>query len=548
MKRNSSEQPFLQSPPLALRFDRPLVLGGFMTAGKSTVGRLVARDLGVPFLDTDELVARRAGMAVGEIFSRRGEGAFRRMEAQVVREVLPLGGVVVALGGGTLQDEALRREILSRAVLVVLAISAETALRRGASGAQRPLLGGDAAARLASRAEAYAVAHLTIDTETRTPEETATLVREQIFGNAPLFVAPTASIRLEGQTGAGPVPVFVGAGLFEALHELVPVAKTAFVVGDTLTAPLWGPRLGTPKGMHALPRGERAKTLEEVRALYDNFSACGVDRATTVAALGGGTVGDTAGFAAATWMRGVPLLQCPTTLLAMVDSALGGKTGVNRPQGKNLVGAFHQPLAVVADVRCLRTLPPEEFRQGLAEAVKYGVGEDPLLLTRLTEEEPHIVDRDPEALVHLVAHCARLKLAVVAEDERETGTSRARLNLGHTVAHALESASNFRWKHGDAVAAGLVVATTLGVRLGSCSPRFLAHVQELLGRFDLGRLPDRPWAEVLPFLARDKKFSGGSCRFVVPVEGGQSSLQEISFDDLRGAYEETRAARREDPR
>ncbi|HOD74328.1 MAG TPA: 3-dehydroquinate synthase family protein, partial [Candidatus Bipolaricaulis anaerobius] len=333
--------------------------------------------------------------------------------------------------------------------------------------------------------------------------------------------------------------VFIGPGILREVPALVPGGDRACIVGDEITAPLFAPLLAPGEGAYLLPRGEGAKTLPQVQALYDHFARSSVDRATPVAALGGGTVGDCAGFAAATWMRGVPLIQCPTTLLAMVDSAIGGKTGVNLPQGKNLVGAFHHPIAVVADVGCLQTLPAEEFRQGLAEAVKYALGEDQTLLGELEELRPPILARDPAALARLVERCVRLKLAVVAEDGDETRGIRDRLNLGHTVGHALEAASGFRWKHGDAVATGLAVALTLGERLGSCSSSFVARGRELLGALGLPRRPDLPWGELLPFLGLDKKFRCGQCRFVLPVEGARCEVRPLSLGELEEAYEET---------
>ena len=455
-----------------------------MASGKSTVGSLTARLLGVPFLDTDRLIEERARKSVGEIFAQEGEGVFRRQEAAVVREILPLRSVVVALGGGALEDPGLRDEIAEKGILVTLAVSAETARRRGASGPDRPLLRGDIAALLASRTPGYAAGRFSLDTEHSSPEATAKELVTRLFGAPPSPLSPRGPIHLQPFPGGGS-EVFIGPGILREVPALVPGGDRACIVGDEITAPLFAPLLAPGEGAYLLPRGEGAKTLPQVQALYDHFARSSVDRATPVAALGGGTVGDCAGFAAATWMRGVPLIQCPTTLLAMVDSAIGGKTGVNLPQGKNLVGAFHHPIAVVADVGCLQTLPAEEFRQGLAEAVKYALGEDQTLLGELEELRPPILARDPAALARLVERCVRLKLAVVAEDGDETRGIRDRLNLGHTVGHALEAASGFRWKHGDAVATGLAVALTLGERLGSCSSSFVARGRELLGALGL---------------------------------------------------------------
>jgi 3-dehydroquinate synthetase len=310
-------------------------------------------------------------------------------------------------------------------------------------------------------------------------------------------------------------------------------------VSDELTGPLYASRIGRRRGLALLPRGEAAKALDRVRDLYEAFAEAGLDRGSRVVALGGGTVGDSAGFAAATWMRGIDLIQCPTTLLAMVDSSLGGKVGVDLPQGKNLVGAFHLPVASVMDVDCLGTLPEEEFRQGLAEAVKYGFGEDPDFLRRFADRRASILGRDPTVLIDLVRDCARMKLRVVAEDERETGGARARLNLGHTVAHGLEAASGYGgWKHGDAVAVGLAAALILGAHLGTCGDGYVREGIDLIRSLGLPARPDRSWEEILPFLLRDKKFRDGRPRLVIPREGTRCELREVPLEELRRAYEE----------
>jgi shikimate kinase/3-dehydroquinate synthase len=525
----------------------PVFLGGFMASGKTTVGRLLAEHLGVPFLDTDDLVERRAGLSVAELFARRGEPVFRAFEAEAVKELLPLRNVVVALGGGVPTNRELRSLLLERGFLAMLSVSASTALFRAGSSESRPLLDPERAeALLASRAEAYASGHVTVDTEERTPSEVATVLlhlleekgiceKNALSGRGRETCRKTVSGGHDGE----PARVFVGEGLLSRLSELVPTLppEGPFVVSDHLVGPLFGDRVRPLRGLHLLPRGEEAKTLDRTRSLYDALAEAGIDRGDCIAALGGGTVGDAAGFAAATWLRGIAFLQCPTTLLAMVDSSLGGKVGVNLPQGKNLVGAFYSPVATVMDVATLRTLPDEDFRQGLAEVVKYGVGEDQDFLGELSEKREAISRRDPETLVRLVRKCALLKTAVVAEDEKETSGVRARLNLGHTVGHALEGASEYAWRHGDAVAAGLVVALEMGKRRGTCSTAFAETVAELLRFFGLPDRPDRSWEELLPFLARDKKFRRGVPLLVLPREKGTCTLEECSLEELRRAYE-----------
>jgi len=528
----------------------PLLLGGFMASGKTTVGRILAGRLRMPFLDADEEIARRAGRSVRAIFAEVGEEGFRCLEAETVRDLLSLRRVGIALGGGALTDPALREEIRRRGTLVVLGVSAPAALERAAAEpGRRPLLEDPARAEalLASREAAYASGHLRVETEGLSPEAVA----EAILRLLPADLRAGSSgggrairpIRLEARCSAGTAPVLIGPGLLPGLSEGLPGLPPApfHRVSDDRVGPLYADRTGPAKGASLLPRGEASKSLGRVARLYGDFLASGLDRGDRVVALGGGVVGDAAGFAAATWLRGVPLIQCPTSLLAQVDSSLGGKVGVDLPEGKNLVGAFHFPVGVVMDLDCLQTLPEEEFRQGLGEAVKYAVGEEPALLDRLDESRREIRAREPEALLGLVSECARIKLALVAEDERELSGARARLNLGHTVGHGLEASGGYgEWKHGDGVAVGLAVALELAVRRGEYGRARADRVLALMEALGLPRRPDRPFEAVAPFVARDKKFRGGRYRLVLPREGERCRLEEVPSEELREAYEALR--------
>lgn len=334
--------------------------------------------------------------------------------------------------------------------------------------------------------------------------------------------------------------VFVGEGMLTHICRLFPdLSKNGFfVVSDSCVGSLYAKRLGEFRGEYQLPRGEKAKSLEHIKSLYDAFLLAGIDRHSYIIALGGGSIGDTVGFASATWLRGVPLIQCPTTLLAMVDSSIGGKVGVNLPQGKNLVGAFYTPKAVVMDISTLETLSDADFRQGLAEIVKYGVGEDREFLNWIGEHLQSIVNRDSGTLKCLVEESVRIKQGVVAEDWEEKSNVRVRLNLGHTIGHALEGASDYTgWRHGDAVAVGLVVALEVSKRKGLCSVQYMEKVLAILTSLGLPTSSDLPWGRVVPFLMRDKKFQKDLPRFVYPLENGKSLFDGICVEDLRHAYE-----------
>jgi 3-dehydroquinate synthase len=279
-----------------------------------------------------------------------------------------------------------------------------------------------------------------------------------------------------------------------------------------------------------VPDGEGAKTPAQVEGLHRRFARAGLDRGAWVLALGGGVVGDVAGFAAATYLRGVRLAMAPTTLLAQVDASIGGKTGVNLPEGKNLVGSFHQPRLVLADTRALATLPEREFRSGLAEVVKVGAALDRALFALVEREADRLLERDPVLVARVVARCARLKAGVVTADERDLSGRRAVLNYGHTVGHALEAATGYRrFRHGEAVSIGIVAAARLAVRLGALAPADAARQERLLARLGLPTRVPRgvPLSRIVQALRRDKKARDGRLVFVLTPSMGSARLRPL---------------------
>jgi len=339
--------------------------------------------------------------------------------------------------------------------------------------------------------------------------------------------------RVEVRTAGGAYPVLAGQGaMLEAPRLLREMgAGRAVLVTDDHVAPLWGESFAqglTGAGIHTdsvtLPAGETAKTFDQLRRLLGALERHRLDRGGIVVALGGGTVGDVAGFAAAIWLRGVRLVQVPTTLLAMVDSAIGGKTGINTDLAKNAVGAFWQPVAVVADLATLGTLPEDEYLAAFGEIVKYAITLDPKLALTLVADVERLRARDPEALETVVDACVAAKARVVAADERDRGP-RAVLNYGHTVGHALETATGYRLAHGRAVAHGMRAAARIAARLGRCSEGLVAQQDELLAAYGLpGRLPRIKAEEVLAAIPRDKKAARGSVGWVLPRELGRAEV------------------------
>ncbi|MEO6224138.1 MAG: 3-dehydroquinate synthase [Vicinamibacterales bacterium] len=352
-----------------------------------------------------------------------------------------------------------------------------------------------------------------------------------------------AVIRLEITHASGAYPVLIGAGLTRQLGSIF--AEQQLIANTVVITcpPVWrlhGERLSGVLGGQAplvMPDGEKAKHLATVARLYDGLVERRTDRAALVVGFGGGVVGDTAGFAAATYLRGVRFAQVPTTLLAQVDSAIGGKVGVNLTAGKNLVGAFHAPSVVVCDPEVLGTLPRREFRAGLYEAVKYGVIASRELFDRIATQLPDVFKKDPAILTALIAECCRIKAAVVMIDERERGPRRA-LNFGHTVGHALEAVSRYgRFLHGEAVGYGMLAAAALSHRRGVLPSADLKALQDIIGR--MGPLPstaDLKATEVLDAILKDKKVSRGTLHFVLPVCLGTTTVvSDVTHKELKAA-------------
>ena len=502
-----------------------VIITGFMATGKSTVGRRVAAMLRRPFVDMDAVIVERAGMPIPEIFRREGEGRFRELEAQLCRELGKETNLVVATGGGAMVSEANRRALADRGLAICLGCRFDALLERLGSGISRPMLSGDDLSRrtrelLVERQSAYREIPFHIETADKTPDQVAVEVVALASGGA-------RACWVRG--GDHAYPVLVGAGLHRHLGALLAVrgysAKVAVVTNDTV-GPLYAGGLidalvssGFSPFEVRLPDGEAHKTLGNVAWLYDAFAENGLDRSGAVVALGGGVVTDMAGFAAATYMRGVSLVMVPTSLLAMVDASVGGKVAVDRPQGKNLVGAFYQPALVVAGTDTLATLPDVRRRSGLAEIIKAGIIADRELFAAY-ESGPA-----PD-LAWAIERAIAVKIRVVERDPYERG-ERATLNLGHTFGHAIERLEAFRLDHGLAVSMGMVAAAHLGELMGLCSEKTRRRVEETLARHGLpvaygGHSP----ADILDAMGTDKKRRGDRLRLVIPREIGRVSIED----------------------
>ena len=489
---------------------RHLFLIGFSYTGKSSAGRLAAERLRMPFIDLDERIERRAERPIPEIFAAEGEPAFRALEREALAEVCAEDGGVVATGGGVPVDAENRRLMRESGVVVLLEARPETvrARQEAAEGESRPMLAGaDPLQRIvelkADRREVYADA---ADWTVHTDALDAGGVAGEIVRGYDIVAGARAASGRPTNTGAAPSYTvttragtyhgYVGSGLLEKLGPLMReagLAGTAFVIADGAVFDLFGePVMASLKeaGFEAYEGvadpGEASKSLEMAGEIYSWLAGRRAERRDCIVALGGGVAGDLGGFIAATYLRGMPVVQVPTTLLAMVDASIGGKVAVNLPAGKNLVGAFHQPRLVLADVDTLRTLPQREMTAGWAEVVKHGLILDRALLDDIERDRDRLLERDPDALADIITRSAAIKARVVTEDERETSGMRNLLNYGHTTGHALEAVLDYEGLlHGEAVAIGMGVAAEIAVRMKMMTGADLERQAEALRSFGL---------------------------------------------------------------
>lgn len=511
-----------------------IFLYGPSGSGKSTVGKTLAEKLGVSFVDVDALIEEQAGMPIPQIMSEQGEPAFRDKESAALEQVAQRDVGVVALGGGALLRDQNRALAESAGVVAFLKASVDTLVARLSADYSRPLLAGDIRERLTGllerRREHYASFPLRFEVDALTPAQVAWQIQIALgrFHIGGMGAAYDALVEPGGLNRLG---VLLRERGLEG-----PVA----VVTESTVGPLYAERAadalraaGYETSIVTFPAGEANKTIESIQDIWGGLLQGGLDRKSTVVALGGGVTGDMAGFAAATFMRGARWVGVPTSLLSMVDASLGGKTGIDLPQGKNLVGAFHPPSLVLADPTVLASLPEAELRSGLAEVVKHGIiGDSGLFALCAAGISPVKAD-----LAGVVRRAMAVKAAVIEADPYERGV-RASLNLGHTVGHAVELVSEFDLRHGEAIAIGTVVEARLAERLGLAAGGL---AEEIATAFDGLGLPTRippgmPRQAIIQAMNFDKKKAAGVVKFALPVKVGEVKVG-VAVDDLSLVFE-----------
>jgi shikimate kinase/3-dehydroquinate synthase len=505
-----------------------IVLSGPPGSGKSTIGPRLAERLGYPYVDLDRLVEDRAGRSAAEVFERDGEFTFRALERAAFEDALAGGTVVIAAGGGALVDRAWRRAVLDRAAVVGLTAPAEVLASRLAGAHGRPLLaGGDLRASLDRlldlRRDAYPEAHCVVDTSHVAADDAPERILASLASSVPVWLGERSyRVRFEP---------------FASLREGL-VGRRCVVVSDRNVARhhrgLWTRALrGTFAAEAVVTPGEASKNFRSLRLLWRRALAASLDRDGVFVCVGGGVVSDLGGFAAATLLRGVRYVTAPTSTLAMLDASIGGKTAIDLPEGKNLVGSFHQPSDVCVDPSFLATLPLRHHRAGLAEALKVALTSDASLLDHIDANAATLAasTADP-ALAGVLRRAVAIKAAVVSRDEREGG-ERAALNFGHTLGHAIESALGYRLLHGECVALGMIAECAVGEALGLTAPSLTARVARVVEALSL---PTRVAARedaVVARLARDKKRAAGNVRVVIVGEPGRWQLVPVAEEHLR---------------
>ena len=492
--------------------------------GKSTVGKKLAHNLKLPFIDIDRVIETNAGMSIPQIMEQQGEPAFRDLESAALKKLLHEKESIVALGGGALLRDENRNFVESNGKVLLLMAELSTLLERlHYESGNRPLLAGDLREKLSSLLNK----------------------RGEHYNSFPML------IHVDGKTAeqnAHQVQVMLGRHHLSAMGEYDAIVGQ---VSDLTNFPMQNPIIVTDENvakfhlekMQALlqakaiitPAGEEHKNLETISFLWKSFLENGLDRKSTVIALGGGVLSDMAGFAASTYMRGIAWVGVPTTLLSMVDASLGGKTGFDLPEGKNLIGAFYPPKLVVADPQLLGTLPEAELISGMAEVVKHGIISDPELFNLCLRG----LDWVKNNLEEVIKHAMAVKIKVIEEDPYEKGI-RAALNLGHTVGHAVELVSKFKLRHGEAIAIGTVAEAKYAAQVGLAVDGLVDAVTDSLKALGLPiQIPEAmPRDEIIRAMRVDKKKNAKAIRFALPVEIGKVELVEVT--DLESVLDDGR--------
>lgn len=526
-----------------------IILVGMMGAGKTTIGKALANSLGKEFVDSDHEIQERTGVKIPVIFEIEGETGFRKRESEVLIELVKKNNIILATGGGAVLSQENRQLLKHNGIVIYLRASVNDLCRRTRHDKNRPLLQTqNLFARLHelyTQRDAYyrETAHVIIDSGKqgvrylvqKLMNKLISINLDTIKQNDHQNIMQTISVDFTPSSEKRSYSIHIGYGILEQanlISSCLPQKRVA-IVSNTTVAPLYLEKLrmalekqGVISVPIILPDGEIHKNWETLNLIFDALLKNHCERNTTILALGGGVVGDLTGFAAATYLRGVPFIQIPTTLLAQVDSSVGGKTGINHQLGKNMIGAFYQPRMVLTDSATLNTLPDRELRAGLAEIIKYGLIRDPAFFDWLEQNMRRLLARDPIILNEAIQRSCENKAEIVAADEKEKGV-RALLNLGHTFGHAIENGMGYGvWLHGEAVAAGIVLAAELSRRMKLISEADINRIRKIFIQAGLPiTAPKMSPEKYLQLMLLDKKVEAGKTRFILLNRIGEAVMR-----------------------
>lgn len=526
-----------------------IILVGMMGAGKTTIGKALANSLGKEFIDSDHEIQDRTGVKIPVIFEIEGEAGFRKRESEVLAELVKKSNMVLATGGGAVLSRENRQILRRGGIVIYLRASVNDLYRRTRYDKNRPLL--QTQNLFARLNELYVqrdvlyreAAHVIIDSGKqgvrflvqKLINKLISINFNTIMQNNNKNAMQTITVDFTPSSEKRSYPIHIGHGILQQVDLIVSCLpqKRVAIVSNTTIAPLYLDNLraalekqGVISISIILPDGEVHKNWGTLNLIFDALLKNHCERNTAILALGGGVIGDLTGFAAATYLRGVPFIQIPTTLLAQVDSSVGGKTGINHPLGKNMIGAFYQPRMVLADSATLNTLPDRELRAGLAEIIKYGLIRDPAFFDWLERNMHRLLARDPVTLNEAIQRSCENKAEIVAADEKEEGV-RALLNLGHTFGHAIENGMGYGiWLHGEAVAAGIVLAADLSRRMKLINEADVGRIRKIFLQAGLPVVaPKMPPEKYLRLMMLDKKVDAGRARFIVLNRIGEAVMR-----------------------
>jgi shikimate kinase/3-dehydroquinate synthase len=519
-----------------------LILIGFMGSGKDSVGKEISKRTNLTFLSMDDYIEFKEKRTINKIFEESGEDYFRKTEKKILAEIKNIKNVVIATGGGIVKDEKNRNILSKMGKVVYLYANLNAVKNRLKKDKTRPLIKDrDNIINIYNermKKGVYEFADKKIDTSSIIPEQVAKkIIKEfKIKTEGKEGSLKTLKVKTESRI----YPIHIGYDFFAGNKSLIDLKtksdKTA-IISNPMVGALYVDEIekilikeGIKPWICIIPDGEKHKTLDNVKAVYDFMLKENFDRSATILAVGGGVIGDLAAFVASTYKRGIHLIHIPTTLIAQTDSSIGGKTGVDHPLGKNMIGTFYQPDMVLIDIKKLLTLPEKEFRNGLAEVIKYGIVNDATLFDILEKKQEKIFNRDIDLLKEIVMKCVQIKKKIVEEDEKEEKGIREVLNYGHTIGHIIEALTGYsKYSHGQAVAMGMVKEAELARRENTLSKNDFSRIKKLIDNYDLptsipGNIKNN---DMKNYVAQDKKVRKGKIRLPVPTRIGKIMMKEV---------------------